>query len=198
MKLLPRIVMGLAGCLLALGVSAAEAPSALHACKDSKGDIVYQDDPCDAPVVRKVAVPVPRPARVTAPPPTRAFAWAPPSVPAPVPASKSVTQYFGAPPLAGRWASPDRTLQTFVGAVRSGDRALAVQCLTSSAVAELGTGVESAPWETLRRTVDAFTGFVVEGDLGPYWSIRALRGKTRPKWIFFEKSADGTWKISAI
>jgi hypothetical protein len=52
--------------------------------------------------------------------------------------------------------------------------------------------------DNLRKTVDAFTGYVPEGDLGPYWSIRAQRGGSRPKWIFFERTGSGDWKIAAM
>ena len=52
--------------------------------------------------------------------------------------------------------------------------------------------------EELRQTVSSFTGYVTEGDLGPFWSIRALRAGVRPKWIFFERTGSGAWKIGAI
>ncbi len=186
MMIITRILLVLAGCAFALRVFASDAPSEIHACKDAKGEVVYQDEPCSEPVKRKVAPAIRAPARVSAPPR------------APAPAPKAVTPPFDASRVDARWASPERTLRTFVGAVKSGDRALAVACLTSSALAELGPDVGSPRWETLRRTVDAFTGFVSEGDLGPFWSIRALRAGIRPKWIFFERGGDGTWRISAI
>ena len=52
--------------------------------------------------------------------------------------------------------------------------------------------------DDLRKTVSSFTGYVNEGDVGPFWSIRALRTGTRPKWIFLEQTPRGDWKISAF
>jgi hypothetical protein len=98
----------------------------------------------------------------------------------------------------GRLATPEKTLQTFVEAVKAGDRTLVLSCLTASALADLGPEPPELPMEMLRKTVDSFTGYVAEGDLGPFWSIRALRYGMRPKWIFFERTGSGDWKIAAI
>jgi hypothetical protein len=100
--------------------------------------------------------------------------------------------------LDGRMATPEKTLQTFVEAVKAGDRPLVLSCLTSGALADLGPDPPELPMEKLRQTVDSFTGYVPEGDLGPYWSIRAQRGGLRPKWIFFERTGSGDWKIAAL
>jgi hypothetical protein len=89
-------------------------------------------------------------------------------------------------------------LRTFVGAVTAGDRSAALSCLTSSALIELGPDAESLPMDELRKTVSSFTGYVDEGDVGPFWSIRALRAGMRPKWIFLEETARGDWKISSF
>ena len=80
----------------------------------------------------------------------------------------------------------------------AGDRALVLACLTSSALAGLGPKVETIPMEKLREMVSSFTRYVAEGDLGPFWSIRAQRVGLRPKWIFFERTGTGEWKIAAI
>jgi hypothetical protein len=97
-----------------------------------------------------------------------------------------------------RWATPESTLRTFIGAVNAGDRALAVSCLTSFALSDLGPEPDDLPLDDLRETVGSFTGYVAEGDLGPFWSIRALREGARPKWIFFERTGAGEWKIQGI
>jgi hypothetical protein len=89
-------------------------------------------------------------------------------------------------------------LKTFVAAIQAGDRPLIISCLTDSALADWGPGEEELPLDKLRETVGSFTGYVSEGNLGPYWSIRALRAGMRPKWIFFERTGDGEWKIGAI
>ena len=85
-----------------------------------------------------------------------------------------------------------------MGAVKSGDRALVLSCLTNSALADLGPDVDELPLGDLQATVGSFTGYVVEGDLGPFWSVRALRAGARPKWIFLERTGSGDWKIGAF
>lgn len=178
--------------LLALLAGAAPAHAEIHACTDAQGQVVYQEDPCDSPAMPSKAAMKPAPAK----PKTKAPAAAKPiwvTTHAERPAA--VPKAFTSDP---RWGSPERTLHTFVAAMRSGDRATAKSCLTSGALTEFGPRVDALPAESLRATVEAFTGFVPEGDLGPFWSIRALRGRDRPKWIFFERTGDGTWKISGI
>jgi len=116
-----------------------------------------------------------------------------------LPAAPPLAQHVLADPkVDARWTSPQRALQTFVGAVKAGDRALVLSCLTASALADLGPDLEELPLQDLRATVGSFTGYVVEGDLGPYWSVRALRDGTRPKWIFLERTGFGEWKIGAF
>lgn len=201
-----RIALSSIAAILSPLAIAASPPPAIHACPDAAGRVVYQDDECDppqpprnvsAPAAKSAPASKPAPAskrRGKASPPTATAARAP-SIPAkgikPVidPAS------FTSDP---RWGSPERTLKTFVAAMKDGDRALARSCLTASALTEFGPRVDALPAQALRATVEGFTGFVLEGDLGPFWSIRAIRGKDRPKWIFFERAPDGLWKISAI
>jgi len=179
--------------LLALGLHAPAEEGKIYECTDAKGQVVYQDEPClePAPVAPKhQAAPKPPPApkpRRTAPPP---------AVPRTKPHPHEPPPFRG--PVDARWATPEKTLKTFVGAVKDGDRALVLSCLTSSALADLGPDLEALPLEKLRETVRSFTGYVAEGDLGPFWSIRAQRAGLRPKWIFFERTGTGEWKIVGI
>jgi hypothetical protein len=83
------------------------------------------------------------------------------------------------------------------GAVKSGDRDLVLSCLTSQALADLGPDADDLPLGKLQTTIGSFTSYVVEGDVGPYWSIRALRAGARPKWIFLERTGYGEWKVGA-
>lgn len=155
------------------GAAAVEEEGKIYECTDTKGQVVYQGEPC-LEVVRTPSPAVPR-ARPRSPeltPPKR--------------------------PVDARWATPEKTLKTFVGAVRAGDRPLVLACLTSSALASLGPDADAIPLEKLKETVSSFVGYVAEGDLGPFWSIRAKRAGLRPKWIFFEQTAAGEWKIAAI
>ena len=191
------LVLLLAAPLPALGLPAPAEEGKIYECADAKSQVVYQDEPClePAPVAPKhQAAPKPAPApkpRRTGPP-----AAPPPAAPRARPHPQKPPPFRG--PVDARWATPEKTLKTFVGAVTAGDRALVLACLTSSALADLGPEVEAIPLEKLRETVSSFTGYVAEGDLGPFWSIRAKRAGLRPKWIFFERTGAGEWKIAAI
>ena len=188
-------------------VRAGDPEEELHACRDASGDLVYQNDPCDEapkrkapPAAAKSAKPakVSKPAKPTPEPQAKAQPVAiPASLPSPAPRHGSTylskpirpvidPSVFTADP---RWGSPERTLKTFVGAMKGGDQALARACLAKDATDDL---------DRMRATVDAFNGYVLEGEVGPYWSIRALRPRMRPKWIFFTRAGDGTWRIAAL
>jgi hypothetical protein len=183
---------------LVVARAAAPVPPQIHACPDASGNIVYQDDDCaDAPQAPRIAVPA-RAAMAKSSPAARPAA--PAGKRAPSSAAKGIKPVIDPATFTSdpRWGSPERTLRTFVAAMKEGDRALARSCLTADALALFGPAVDALPAESLRATVEAYTGFVLEGDLGPVWSIRAIRGKARPKWIFFARLDDGTWKISAI
>ena len=212
--------------LPALGALAAEeaAPAPkIYTCKDADGNTVYQDDPCS--VVKPAPKPVaPAPPKTQAPAKSKSTTSTKPAAKPPVaakpapaavrppvaPKSSSGSKGRGVvlpslklpPPPGGtidsRWATPEATLRTFVAAVSSGDRTLAVSCLTSYALGDLGPSPEQFPLEALQETVSSFTGYAAEGDLGPFWAIRALRDGQRPKWIFFERTGSGEWKIGGI
>ena len=186
MKRVSGFVLLSAAPLLALGLLAPAEEGKIYECTDAKGQVVYQDEPCLEAVPAAPKPPVAPKPRVTpkpATPPPK------PRPPEPAPPGRAVD---------ARWATPEKTLKTFVGAVMAGDRALVLSCLTASALADLGPALEALPLEKLRETVSSFTGYVAEGDLGPFWSIRALRAGMRPKWIFFERTGAGEWKIAAI
>ena len=227
MKLVPTIVILVAGSFLARAAIAADEAPRIYECKDADGNVAYQDDPCP-PAPKPAAKPKaaaagkegvalkaaaksaklakPKSAPVTTKPPGEAkspveakpvrasLPWA-----AVLPAAPPLPQRpLQSPEADARWTSPQRSLQTFVGAVKSGDRDLVLSCLTSQALADLGPDAEDLPLGKLQATVGAFTAFVVEGDVGPYWSVRALRAGARPKWIFLERTGYGEWKIGAF
>ena len=105
--------------------------------------------------------------------------------------------------LAGEWLHPPGVevlgrLGIDVAGEAAGDRDLVLSCLTSEALADLGPDPPDVPLDRLQQTVGSFTGFVAEGDLGPFWSIRAQRGAQRPKWIFFQRTGSGEWKIGVF
>ena len=173
MRGVPGIVL-LVVSLVGASCAAAADEGKIHECTDSKGQVVYQDEPCP-----KVVPPTPK--RQASPKPPR------PTEPRP---SRG--------PVDARWSTPEKALKTFVGAVTAGDRPLIWASLTSSALADLGPDADAIPLENLQELVGSFTGYVTEGDLGPVWSIRAKRAGQRPKWIFFERTRIGEWKIAAI
>jgi hypothetical protein len=236
-KLVPTVVILVAGSFFARAAVAQDEAPRIYECKDADGNVAYQDDPCPpAPppkakpkaaasgkegVALKAAA---KSAKLAKPPkvapkptetakltvttkapveakspaeekPSRAsLPWA-----AVLPAAPPLPQRsLSSPEVDARWTSPQRSLQTFVGAVKSGDRDLVLSCLSSQALADLGPDADDLPLGRLQATVGAFTSYVVEGDVGPYWSVRALRAGARPKWIFLERTGYGEWKVGAF
>ena len=170
----------------------------IYTCTDASGETVYLDEPCDARPVRPkpkaVDAPAPAPAKpvkaakMAGPPArvvSRTFPAPTPYKPIPIP-----------PPLKNVPWEP--TWKAFVDAMSQGDRDAAVRCLTSGALSDLGPKIKAATPEALREMVAPFDRVIVEGDVGPYWSIRVLRPGARPKWVFFERTPRGEWKIAAI
>ncbi|HKQ60229.1 MAG TPA: hypothetical protein VJS92_03025 [Candidatus Polarisedimenticolaceae bacterium] len=201
--------------VLSAGTLAVRATDEIHACPDAKGNVIYQDDPCPdlpakPPAKPKAAKPQAAPAKPKAATPAKRAAVAPaPTFHArPVEPARTAEPWRGGPfptspdatPRSGRarYASPEQTWLTFLGAIWSGDRSGALACLAPAAQLKFGDRPEAFPVEALRRTLDEFTRIDVEGDVGPLWSIRAVRPNLPPKWIFFERTDGGEWKIAAI
>lgn len=101
-------------------------------------------------------------------------------------------------PVDPRFASPERTWETFVNAMRSGDREAALTCLDATTREQFGAMVESSSVEALRALAAEYQRVEFEGEVGPFWSVRVLRANARPTWIFLHKTEDGAWKIAAI
>jgi hypothetical protein len=186
--------------LLVFGVAAVAAAEdeehKIYTCPDATGELIYQDDPCvvPKPAKQRPAASAPAPA----PPPKARAASRPVSAP---PAARASAPYrfkptITPPPLKNVPWEP--TWRAFVDAMSQGDRAGAVRCLTSRALTEVGPRIQAADPDALRAMFGAFDRVVVEGDVGPYWSIRVLRAGARPKWVFFERTPRGEWKIAAI
>ena len=195
------------------GVTEPSTDKKIHECTDAQGNVVFQDEPCaePAPAVHTPPAAAPRaakakppakpkplvkvkPAAVTKPPTT-----AKPPVMFQVPETpKAHPKAPLPPPIDVNGVTPERALQTFVAAVKAGDRAAVFSSLTSLALDELGPDAEALPMDELRKTVESFTGYASEGDVGPFWAIRALRAGKRPKWVFLEKTSQGEWKIGGF
>jgi len=101
-------------------------------------------------------------------------------------------------PTGPSFSSPETTWRTFIAAIEGGDRTVAGACLTPAALERIGPDAESIPLEDLRSMLSMFTRIENGGDLGPFWSIYGIRSNRRPKWIFFEQTANGEWKIAGI
>ena len=97
-----------------------------------------------------------------------------------------------------RFASPERTWQTFSAAMRGADRSGARACLTSNALRDLGPLIDTSAPERLTELVGQPARVHVEGDVGPFWSLRISRGRERPKWVFLVRTEGGEWKIAEI
>jgi hypothetical protein len=211
MRLVAWVVILLLGSISASAAEGDDEPHKIYECTDSAGNTVYQDDPC----TQAAPLPTPKPAPPATTKPGKKPKPASKPAPAPAPAPQAAPLRFVVPKTSppvfpsrelpksarsidGRWQTPDTTLKTFVAAVAAGDRPAIVACLSDSALADWGPEPGELPLDALRKTVGSFTGYVAEGDLGPYWSIRALRAGMRPKWIFFERNGDGEWKIGAL
>lgn len=162
-------------------------PEKIFTCTAADGSVSFQQEPCDVPKPAKKAPAKPEPK--------------------PTPKTKAKTATYvlretGAPspaippPLKNVPWEP--TWKAFTDAMSQGDGQAAVRCLTARALRELGPRIQSSSPEALKEIVGPVDRVVVEGDVGPYWSIRLLRAGARPKWVFFERTARGEWKIAAI
>jgi len=97
------------------------------------------------------------------------------------------------------FSSPERTWLTFLAALERGDADGAGACLTPEARGRLaGDASRSVPVEALRELIGTFTRVESAGDAGSAWAIYGVRRNQRPKWIFFEQTRPGDWRISGI
>jgi hypothetical protein len=188
-------------------------PPKIHACTLADGGVVYTSDSCEElapPRKARAAVPAPKtvaPKPAVAPTPASPKPAAPrwiPLKPATAPTvvlpleddEEEIPEPPG--PADPRLGSPQLTWKTFLGAMRSGDRALASACLTSSALTEHGPTLASLPLESLRLRADALPEIKLGGMAGPFRVATSRGSGDRPKWIFFEKNRKGEWRIAAL
>jgi hypothetical protein len=99
---------------------------------------------------------------------------------------------------APSFSSPEATWRTFVAAITREDANAARSCLTPAALERLGSDDGSIWPQDLRSMLDGLTRIENGGNVGPFWSIRGIREDRRPKWIFFEQTEAGEWKIAGI
>ena len=187
------VLLAVAG---ALGAAGSPADDGIHACRDAAGNVVYQDDPCVEP---RPAPPAPvKPAARTTPAPQKVSRAVVPARPVP-PAPKE--RWVPSAPLRSPVPADGsivRTWEAFVAAVNSGDRASALACLTSTAAKDLVSTGGAFPSRSVRDAVSGQARVVDEGEVGPYWSLRLVRADVRPKWVLFERTESGAWKIAAL
>ncbi len=167
-------------------------PEKIFTCTAEDGSVSFQQEPCEVPKpAKKVqAKPEPKaaPKKVQAGPKAKPVTYVLRESVAPSPTIP--------PPLKNVPWEP--TWKAFTDAMSQGDGQAALRCLTARALRELGPRIQSSTPEALKEIVGPVDRVVVEGDVGPYWSIRLLRAGARPKWVFFERTARGEWKIAAI
>lgn len=179
-----------------LGIPAALADE-LHACKDENGVVFYQSDPCDQYKTTNNTVPPSHPPAT----PKRTPAAKPAPKPVPVRKVAAVTRTRPAVAPRGldsRYETPERTWETFAAAVRAGDRAAVLSCLTGVALEEHGPRADAIPLREFLAVVHSIPKVASEGPAGPFWTLRGDRLGMRPRWILLERDARGDWKISGI
>lgn len=224
----PRfLVLALIAALMGSSWLMADEDDEVHFCEDADGNILLQTDPCPEPVVPEVTpppveavrIPASRPAakapvapastRATVSPKTRrsTSGWTLiPKTPSRARGTRSTLKHQAFPtslagadrPKTPSFASPESTWHTFVMAVEGNDHVGVGACLTPAALRRLGPDAESIPLEEIRSMLGRFTRIENGGDLGSFWSIYGVRADQRPKWIFFEQTDSGDWKIAGI
>jgi len=97
-----------------------------------------------------------------------------------------------------RFSSPDRTWQTFLRALEGANRDLAVSCLTSSALSEHEPFLRTQPREKLWKISSEFTVLEFKDDFGPFKIAVAPTPGGGERRIYFERIADGEWKIAKL
>ncbi len=187
--------LALAGVVAGFAIPAALADE-LHACKDDNGVVFYQSDPCDQyKTTNKTGMPPP-PATLK-----RAASEKPapkPSVVRQVAASTRTRPAVAPRGLDARYETPERTWETFAAAVRAGDRAAVLSCLTGVALEEHGPRADAIPLREFLALVHSIPKVASEGPAGPFWALGGDRPGARPRWILLERDARGDWKISGI
>jgi len=134
----------------------------------------------------------PRPTFILVPPSLRSDPAQPGGGPARTPVRS------GAGPLDPRFASPEKTWQTFRAAVGVNDLETALRCLAPSVVERLGPRIDSPGAAAMGWIVDESARVHAEGEAGPYWSLRIARAHERPRWVFLVRTDSGEWKIAAL
>ena len=186
--------------LLVVTVASAEVEKKeIHACPDAQGEVVYQDEPCLEAPPKPPPKPSPAPSPKSAPTPAAAVrgprpSTVRPSAPVARPASSTPSPRL----VKVRDAAAEQVWRAFLAALSGGDRATARACLTSSALREWGPKIDTLPADSLKEAAGSWARYEFEGDLGPYYGVRALRANARPSWIFLERTTSGGWKIAAI
>jgi hypothetical protein len=97
-----------------------------------------------------------------------------------------------------RFASPERTWQTFQRALEGANRDLAVSCLTSSARSEHESPLRTQPREKLWELAEELSALEFKEDSGPYKTAIAPTTGGGERRITFQRLANGEWKIAAL
>lgn len=99
-----------------------------------------------------------------------------------------------------RLASPQATWNTFLGALRVGDAALALECLTSTKREDFRGLFQKRDAASMRRMADSFTGFSLGESMGQFqeaWVTRDRGGEKRAGAVHFLRQGRN-WRIDEM
>jgi len=210
------------GALLLSAAAAADEPDAVRVCRNGNGEVVLQQEPC--PEARSAAPadaePLPRAAATPSQPPTahRAPVAEPPLpavrtkpgawtlVPRIPDSRRAARRELGpqsfptrleriAPPS---FVTPETTWRSFLSAIEGGDLDAARACFADAALERLDSDGAPATLEGLRATLRLFERIENGGDAGPFWVAYGVRQGQRRRWILFEQTESGDWRIAGL
>lgn len=99
-----------------------------------------------------------------------------------------------------RLASPQATWNTFLGALRAGDAALALECFTATKREDFRGLFQKMDAASMRRMADSFTGFSLGESLGQFqeaWVTRDRGGEKRAGAVHFLHQGRN-WRIDEM
>ena len=197
----------LAGPLL-IGLGALCAWPEVFECTDAQGNKLYQDSPCP----RKPSQPSTTPAKTPDLPRNKRQTLSKAKPRASQLDGGGVLQDMAVPrrdvlltegekegrPVDSRFSLAERTWQTFLRALEGANTDLAVSCLTSSARSEHESALRTQPREKLWKLADELSDLEFREDFGPYkMGVAPMTGGGEHR-IYFQRTANGEWKIAAL
>lgn len=197
----------LAGPLL-IGLGVFSAWPEVFECRDARGNKLYQDSPCPRKPSQRSTTPARTPdshrnesetlTKIKARASQAAGRGAQRDKAVPRRESLVTETEKQVRPVDSRFSSPERTWQTFLRALEGANRDLAVSCLTSSARSTHESPLRAQPREKLWKLADEFSVLEFKEDFGPYKvAVAPITGGGEHR-IYFQRLANGEWKITAL